>query len=63
MAVGETDSGSDSLVTLPVIYSSHVPIARTPDVIIEGSIIAEPDATNGIQKFRVVLKPTGAELG
>ncbi len=65
-AVKEAQDGKDLAISISAIYTScatSTPIARAPDITIEGSIIADPDAENGIQKFRVILKAFGAVLG
>jgi len=41
------------------LYSScphSEPIARADDIMVSGSVIAEPDLNNGIQRFHVVLR-------
>src|SRR5229473_5785986 len=41
---------------------TSTPIEREADIMIEGSIVTNPDASNGAQKFRVILKAFEAVL-
>jgi hypothetical protein len=62
-AVKEGQDGKDLVISISAIHTScatSTPIARASDIKIEGSITADPDAENGIQKFCVVLKAFGA---
>gem|GEM_PF-3790382 len=34
-----------------------------PDIVLEGAVMADPDLANGIQLFRVTLKPFKAMAG
>jgi hypothetical protein len=52
-------------VQIDAVYTSvinSVPVSRAEDIILLGSIIAEPDLVNGIQPFKVTLKAFGAEI-
>jgi hypothetical protein len=65
-AVKESERGRDKAVFISATQSSNeisTPVARAADVVIEGSIVTNPDATNGVQKFRIILKAFEAVLG
>jgi len=57
----------DQPVEIRGMYAApyYLPDAPTifPSIVLEGSIIADPDLANGIQHFRVTLEPFGAVRG
>jgi hypothetical protein len=40
-----------------------IPVARAPEIVLAGSIVAIPDLSNGLQHFNVVLEAFGAKVG
>jgi hypothetical protein len=55
---------SGSPMNVRAYYSScamTTPISEAPEIVINGRLVAEPDAENGVQPFRFVLQPFGVK--
>jgi hypothetical protein len=57
-----SDTGPFDFDALYTSSSISQPVSYAPDIMVIGSIIADPDLANGLQRFKVVLKAFTAEI-
>lgn len=57
-----SDAGPFDFDALYTSSSISQPVSCAPDIMVVGSIIADPDLMNGLQRFNIVLKAFTAEV-